>query len=91
MRKERKVYSTVDEYLKDFKIGDRIALAGYGIIDGIKSVANKRDTYKVSKGTTQHKIVVTAYNKRTKLSLGADMYDQQILVLSASDYKNLPN
>ena len=89
-RKGITIYNTVDDYLQNFKVGDKIALAGYGIIDGIKSIQSKHDTYTVTERTNSTYISLKAYGKRTYLSLSPDYYDQQIAVISTETFKKLP-
>ena len=33
-RKGFTIYNTVNDYLQNFKVGDKIVLAGYGLVDG---------------------------------------------------------
>lgn len=82
-------YNTIDEYLQHYKEGDIIVLNGRGIIEGIKTVSSKLDTYKVQKGTTKDKILLKAYRGKKILSVGANYYDQQIAVLSNKEFKQL--
>ena len=85
-----KIYETVDDYLKNHKPGDIITFGGYGIMDGIKNVNSKHDIHKVHKNTTEDKIVVREYRGRRNLTLGANSYDQQVGVLTPSEFKALP-
>ena len=85
------IYNTVDDYLQNFKIGDKIALGGYGLVDGIKTVQNKYDTYTVTERTNSTHISLKAYRGRTYLSLRPDYYDQQIAVISTETFKSLPS
>jgi hypothetical protein len=84
-----KTYKTVDEYLQHFKVNDIIVFAGYGIIDGIKSIEYKYDTVKVHLNTTKDKIVFTNYRGRKTFTLGANYYDQQVAVLTEKEFNNL--
>ena len=83
------IYATVDDYLQNFKVGDRIVLAGYGIVDGIKAIQSKRDTYTVTEHTHSTYISLKAYRGRTYLTLAPNYYDQQIAVISTETFKNL--
>lgn len=84
-----KIYDTVNEYLQEFKVGDRIVLGGRGIIDGLAILYSKHDTYKVVSGTTTKEILLRKYRGRTNLTLGANYYNQKIAVLSPEEYKDL--
>lgn len=86
-----KAFKTVDDYLKEFAINDIIVLCGYGIIDGSKFIESKYDTYKVVQGTTCDDIVLRGYKGRKNLKLGADSYDQQLVLLSKEEFNALSN
>lgn len=86
-----KTFKTVDDYLKEFKVNDIIALCGCGIMDGSKSIESKYDTYKVSQGTTFDDIVLRGYRGRKNLKLRADSYDQQVVLLSKEEFNALTN
>ena len=88
-RKGFTIYNTVDDYLKNFKVGDKIVLAGYGIVDGIKTIQSKHDTYTVTERTNSTYISLKAYKGRKYLSLSPAYYDQQIAVISTETFKNL--
>ena len=83
------IYDTVDDYLQNFKIGDKIALAGYGLVDGIKTIESKYDTYTVTERTNSTYLSLKAYRGRTYLSLAPHSYDQQIVVISTETFKKL--
>lgn len=84
-----KIFETVYAYLEVAKEGDYIALAGYGIMDGIRSVVSKYDVYKVHGNTTKDKLVIRAYRGRTNLILGYDSYDQKIALYSREEFNSL--
>lgn len=86
-----KTFKTVDDYLKEFTINDIIVLCGYGIIDVSKSIESKYDTYKVAQGTTCDDIVLRSYKGRKNLKLGANYYDQQLILLSKKEFNSLAN
>lgn len=88
-RKGFTIYNTVDDYLQNFKVGDKIVLAGYGLIDGIKTIRSKHDTYTVTERTHSTYISLKAYRRRTYLTLAPNYYDQQIAVISTKTFKNL--
>ena len=90
-RKGITIYNTVDDYLKNFKVGDKVVLAGYGIVDGIKSIQSKYDTYTVTERTNSTYLSLKAYGKRTYLSLSPAYYYQQIAVISTETFKKLPS
>lgn len=85
------IYNTVDDYLKNFKVGDKIVLAGYGMVDGIKTVHSKHDTYTVTERTNSTYLSLKAYRGRTYLSVKPDYYDQQIAVIPTETFKKLPS
>lgn len=84
-----KIYDTIIDYLQHYKEGDIIVLNGRGLIEGIKTVSSKLDTYKVQKGTTTDKILLKAYRGKKTLSVGANYYDQQIAVLTKEEFNQL--
>lgn len=86
-----KVFETVDEYLNEFKIGDIITLGGKGILDGVRSLESKYDTFKVIDGTTKDKIVLRRYRGRRNLLLGANYYDQPMVLLTNKEFSDLKN
>lgn len=88
-RKGLIIYNTVDDYLQNFKVGDKIVLAGYGIVDGIKTVHSKHDTYTVTERTNSTYLSIKTYRGRTYLTLRPDYYNQQIAVISQETFKNL--
>lgn len=85
-----KTYNTVDDYLQEAKPNDIIVLGGRGIMDGIKSLGSKHDTYKVHKNTTKDYLVIRGYRGRKNLVLGANAYDQKVRVLSKKEFEQLP-
>ena len=85
------IYNTVDDYLQNFKVGDKIVLAGYGMVDGIKTVHSKHDTYTVTERTNSTYLSLKAYRGRTYLSVKPDYYDQQIAVIPTEIFKKLPS
>lgn len=86
-----KTFETIDDYLKGFKVGDIIVLGGKGILDGVKSLESKYDTFKVVDGTTADKIVLRSYRGRRNLSLGANYYDQPMVLLTNKEFSDLKN
>ena len=85
------IYNTVDDYLQNFKVGDKIVLAGYGMVDGIKTIQSKHDTYTVTERTNSTYLSIKAYRKKTYLSVKPDYYDQQIAVITTETFKKLPS
>ena len=85
------IYNTVDDYLQNFKVGDKIVLAGYGMVDGIKTIQSKHDTYTVTERTNSTYLSIKAYRKKTYLSVKPDYYDQQIAVIPTETFKKLPS
>lgn len=85
------IYNTVDDYLKNFKVGDKVVLAGYGIVDGIKSIQSKQDTYTVTERTTSTHLSLKEYKKRAYLSLSPAYYYQQIAVIEKETFEKLPS
>ena len=83
------IYNTVDDYLQNFKVGDKIVLAGYGMVDGIKTIQSKHDTYTVTERTNSTYLSIKAYRKKTYLSVKPDYYDQQIAVIPTETFKKL--
>ena len=86
-----KTFKTVNDYLKEFTINDIIVLSGYGIVDGLKSLESKYDTYRVVQGTTCDELVLRCYRGRKNLRLGANSYDQQLTLLSKKEFNALTN
>lgn len=84
-----KQYNTVDDYLQEAKPDDIIVLGGRGIVCGIESLESKHDTYKVHKNTTKDRLVIRGYRGRTNLVLGANAYDQKVVVLNKKEYNKL--
>lgn len=83
------VYDTVNDYLQNFKVGDKIVLAGRGLVDGIKTVQSKYDTYTVTERTNATHISLKAYKGRAYLGLSSDSYNQQIAVISPETFRKL--
>lgn len=81
-RKDMTIYNTVDDYLKNFKVGDRIVLGPF---------QSKHDTYTVTERTTSTHLSLKEYKKRAYLSLNPAYYDQRIAVIPTETFKNLPN
>ena len=90
-RKGLTIYNTVYDYLQNFKVGDKIVLAGYGMVDGTKTVHSKHDTYTVTERTNSTYLGIKAYRGRTYLTLRPDYYNQQIAVIPTETFKNLPD
>lgn len=88
-RKGLAIYNTVDDYLQNFKVGDKIVLAGHGMVDGIKTVHSKHDTYTVTERTTSTHLSLKQYKKRAYLSVSPAYYDQRIAVISQETFENL--
>ena len=88
-RKGLTIYNTVYDYLQNFKVGDKIILAGYGMVDGTKTVHSKHDTYTVTERTNSTYLSIKAYRGRTYLTLRPDYYNQQIAVISQETFENL--
>lgn len=82
-----KTYNNLHEYLKHFKVGDKIVLGGRGILDGLKHVTNKYDTYTVQSGTNASELLIKAYRGRTTLT--TNIFNQQVGVLTDEQFKSL--
>jgi hypothetical protein len=83
-----KTFNNVDNYITEAKQNDIIVLAGKGLIDGIKTLNSKHDTYKVIEATNE-KLIVKAYRGKTRLKLSINSFDQQIALLTNKEYKDL--
>lgn len=83
------IYDDVYDYLRNFKVGDRIVLAGCGIVDGITTIQSKHDTYTVTERTNSTHLSLKAYKKKAYLSLSSAYYYQQIAVISTETFKDL--
>jgi hypothetical protein len=83
-----KTYKTVDQYEKEAKQNDRIVLAGYGIMDGLRSVSNKYDTFKVTKVDNKG-LQIKRYKSKTPLRIEADSKDQNVFVLTSKEFNSL--
>lgn len=84
-----KTYKTVDDYLKEAKPNDKVIFGGYGIIDGLKYI-NKANTYTVQGIRNGGVLVLKAYKGRTNLVLGANAYDQAMVVMDNKEFRELP-
>ena len=84
-----KLFESVEQYEKEAKQNDRIVLGGKGLMDGIKSLENKRDTFKVVKQKKDNTIVLRRYNSKTNLVIGANAYDQEVGLLSKKEFNEL--
>lgn len=82
------VYNSITDYLQHAKTGDIIVLGGYGIIDGLKSVQSKYDTYKVHETTDKTRLRFTAYRHRTRLTTAFN--NQQVGVMTKKEFNQLP-
>lgn len=85
-----KIYNSIDEYEVEAKIGDRIVLAGYGIMDGIENVSSKYNTYKVYKIKDDGSISIKNYRGRVSYSISACAYDQKLMLLTRDEFNKLP-
>ena len=83
-----KTFNNVDNYITEAKQNDIIVLAGKGLIDGIKTLNSKHDTYKVIEATNE-KLIIKAYRGKTRLKLSVNSFDQQIALLTNKEYKDL--
>ena len=82
-------FKTVDEYITIAKENDIIVFGGRGIIDGIKNIGSKHDTYKVKKANND-KLLIKAYRGRSLLRLDASAYNQELVLLTKTEFNNLP-
>ncbi len=85
-----KLFNSLTEYEKQAKINDIIILGGKGIMDGIKTLQSKHDTFKVSGFKTDGSVVIKKYRGKTKLIVGANSYDQEVALLTNKEFKELP-
>ena len=81
-----KIYNTVEDYLIDAEIGDRVVFGGRGIVDGISTLESKYDTYKVVGFNREGKLVVTAYRGKKKYCFP---YNQKMAVVSKETFNKL--
>lgn len=82
-------YETVEKYVPNAKENDIVVFGGRGIMDGLKNISSKHDTYKVKKANSE-KLVVKAFRGRSALRLDANAYDQELIVLTPKEFKSLP-
>lgn len=85
-----KIFETLEEYKKHAQINDRIVLGGKGLMDGIKTLETKNDTFKVYYIRKDGQIVIKSYRGKKPLIVGAYAYDQQVALLTKKEFKNLP-
>ena len=85
-----KLFNSLTEYEKQAKINDIFILGGKGIMDGIKTLQSKHDTFKVSGFKTDGSVVIKKYRGKTKLIVGANSYDQEVALLTNKEFKELP-
>jgi len=84
------LFNSLTEYEKQAKVNDIIALGGKGFMDGIKTLENKHDTFKVSGFKSDGSIVIKKYRGKTKFCIGANSYDQEVALLTNKEFKELP-
>ena len=84
-----KTYKTVNEYLKETKPNDKVIFGGKGIVDGLKN-RTKSNTYTIKAIKDDGTLSLRAYRGRTNLILGANAYDQQIIVVGEKEFKEMP-
>jgi len=84
-----KTYKTVDDYSKEAKPNDKVIFGGRGIMDGLKN-KTKSNTYTVKSIKDDGTLSLRAYRGKTNLILGANAYDQQILVVTNKEFKEMP-
>lgn len=85
-----KLFNSLTEYEKQAKVNDIIILGGKGLMDGIKTLQSKHDTFKVSGFKTDGSVVIKKYRGKTKLIIGANSYDQEVALLTNKEFKELP-
>ena len=85
-----KLHKTLQEYEQVAAVGDKIALGGKGLMDGIKSLESKHDVVRVHKIEPCGQIVFKRYRGKTPLIVADYAYDQEVAVLSEKEYANLP-
>lgn len=84
-----KTYNAVTEYIKEAKPNDKVIFGGRGIVDGLKN-KNKANTYTVKAIKEDGTLSLRAYRGKTNLILGANAYDQQIMVVTNKEFKEMP-
>lgn len=85
-----KLFNSLTEYEKQAKVNDIIILGGKGLMDGIKTLQSKHDTFKVSGFKTDGSVVIKKYRGKTKFIIGANSYDQEVALLTNKEFKELP-
>jgi hypothetical protein len=83
-----KTYENIETYLNDAKQNDYVVLQGYGIMDGLLTIAFKYDAYKVHK-IDEKGLLLRRFKGRTNLRIGASYLDQKIGLLTVKEFKNL--
>ena len=76
------------DYEKVAKVNDRIILGGKGILDGLSYKA-KSNTHKVVRVSENH-ISLTAYRSKTIVCVQDGYRDQDVAILSAKEFAELP-
>ena len=84
-----KHFNTVDEYIPTAKENDIVVFGGRGIMCGIKNLSSKHSTYKVKKAT-EEKLLIKAFRGKSTLRLDACAYNQELVLLTNKEYKELP-
>lgn len=84
------LFNSLTEYEKQAKVNDIIALGGKGLMDGIKTLKSKHDTFKVAGFKNDGTIIIKRYRSKTKLVVGANSYDQEVALLTNKEFKELP-
>jgi hypothetical protein len=84
-----KTFKNINDYLSQAKQNDIVVLGGKGIMDGIKALESKHDTFKVIKAT-EEKITVRKYRGKNNYAVHSYNYNQEVAVLSSAEFKKLP-
>jgi len=84
-----KTFKNINDYLPQAKQNDIVVLGVKGILDVIKTLESKHDTFKVIKAT-EEKITVRKYRGKNNYAVHSYNYKQEIAVLSGGEFKKLP-
>jgi|AntDeeMinimDraft_5_1070356.scaffolds.fasta_scaffold10158_3 hypothetical protein len=88
-RNDTQKLTSVSDYVKTLKAGDRVVFGGHGVMDGMKGPWVKQDTYRVVGLDDDGDLVLTPYRGRNRQVLPAVNFNQEMALLSASHFKNL--
>ena len=81
-----KIYNSITEYIPDAKINDKVIFGGCGIMDGVKNMQTKYDTYRI---TYINPDSISFKMYRGKHSLTTNLHEQKIAVLTKEEFNKL--